>query len=324
MPEPQRSRWIWHNGEFTAWDRATLHVGSHVVHYGSSVFEGIRCYGTPRGPAILRLREHIRRLVDSARIYRMPIPFDEAQLAAACCAVVARNRLESCYIRPLVLRGAGSFGVDPRSCPVEVYVLCFPWGTYLGEGALSAGVDACVSSWRRPAPDTLPALAKAGGNYLGSQLIKMEALANGFAEGIALGPDGLVSEGSGQNIFLVRNGVLLTPASDGTLLPGITRDCVITLARDLNIEVREQPVPRELLYIADEVFFTGTAAEITPIRSIDRIQIGGGSAGRITSLLQRRLLGIARGEQPDTHQWLTVVPPRTRMARKRQQKVRAA
>ena len=320
MPEAQRSSWIWRDGHFVAWDRATLHVGSHVVHYGSSVFEGIRCYATPRGPAIFRLREHLRRLLDSARIYRMPLIFDEAQLAEACKAVVARNRLGSCYIRPIVLRAAGSFGINPSPCAVEAYVLAFPWGAYLGDGALSEGVDACVSSWHRPAPNTVPALAKAGGNYLGSQLIKMEALANGYAEVIALGTDGLVSEGSGQNIFLVRNGVLITPASDGSLLPGITRDSVMTIARDLGIEVREQPVPREMLYVADEVFFTGTAAEVTPVRSIDRIPIAAGGVGAVTELLQQRLLGIARGALPDTHNWLT---PVAAVARKRRAKVAA-
>ena len=312
--------WIWRNGEFVRWARARLHVGSHVVHYGSSVFEGIRCYATPRGPAVFRLREHVRRLLDSARIYRMPVAFDEAELADACCATVARNRQDSCYIRPILLRGTGTFGLDPQPCGVEAFILTFPWGAYLGEASLQEGVDACVSSWSRPAPNTVPALAKAGGNYLGSQLIAMEAHANGYAEGIALGPDGLVSEGSGQNIFLVRNGVLFTPALDGTLLAGITRDSLITIAEDLGIEVRGQPVPREMLYIADEVFFTGTASEITPIRSIDRIQVGNGRAGEVTSVLQQRLLGIARGELPDAHNWLV---PVTRIARKRRAKVAA-
>lgn len=311
MPE-RKTRWIWRNGEFVAWSRATIHVGSHVIHYGSSVFEGIRCYATPRGPAVFRLREHVRRLLDSARIYRMTPEFDEAQLIDGCCAAVARNRLDSCYIRPILLRGTGTFGVDPRPCPVEAFVLCFPWGAYLGDGALNEGVDACVSSWHRPAPNTLPALAKAGGHYLGSQLIKMEAQANGYSEGIALSPDGLVSEGSGQNVFLVRDGVLITPAVDGTLLAGITRDAVITIARDLGIQVREQSVPRELLYIADEVFFTGTAAEITPVRSIDRVPIADGRRGKVTAILQEHLLGIARGQRTDVHNWLTPVRAKRR------------
>ena len=307
-------RWIWHNGEFVAWHRATLHVSSHVVHYGSSVFEGIRCYATPDGPAIFRLREHIRRLLDSARIYHMPTALDAADLAAACRRLVHRNRLESCYIRPILLRGTGALGIDPSHCAVEAFILCWPWGAYLGAGALQDGVDACVSSWQRSAPNTLPALAKAGGNYLGSQLIKLEAQRNGYAEGIALGAGGLVSEGSGQNVFLVRDGVLITPAVDGTLLPGITRDCILTIAEDLGITVREQPVPRELLYIADEVFFTGTAAEVTPVRSIDRTVIGDGSAGPLTRALQERLLAIAGGQHPDAHGWLTPVRPRRRVA----------
>lgn len=321
MTNESRSGWIWRDGAFMQWSRAMVHVGSHVIHYGSSVFEGIRCYATPRGPAIFRLREHMRRLQDSARIYRMPTRYDETMLADACCAVVARNRLPSCYIRPIMLRGAGTFGIDPQACPVETYVMCFPWGAYLGDAALSEGVDACVSSWHRPAPNTLPALAKAGGNYLGSQLIKMEALANGFAEGIALGPDGLVSEGSGQNIFLVRDGALITPAADGTLLPGITRESVMTIAHDLGIEVREQSVPREMLYVADEVFFTGTAAEITPIRSIDRIPVADARTGEVTRLLQQRLLGVARGLLPDAHGWLT--PVANGRARKRRARVAA-
>jgi branched-chain amino acid aminotransferase len=308
-------RWIWHNGEFVAWHRATLHVSSHVVHYGSSVFEGIRCYATPDGPAIFRLREHIRRLLDSATIYQMTTEFDAAELAEACRTLVRRNGLEACYIRPVILRGTGALGVDPSLCTVEAFILCWPWGAYLGAGALQDGVDACVSSWQRPEPNTIPALAKAGGNYLGSQLIKLEAQRNGYAEGIALGPGGLVSEGSGQNIFLVRDGVLITPAVDGTLLPGITRDCILTIAADLGIAVREQPVPRELLYIADEVFFAGTAAEITPVRSVDRTVIGDGTAGAVTRALQERLLRVAGGQHPDQHAWLTLVRQRRRTAK---------
>jgi branched-chain amino acid aminotransferase len=299
--------WIWHDGEFIPWGSATLHVMSHVVHYGSSVFEGIRCYATPAGPAIFRLADHLRRLRDSARIYRMEPGHDETALAAACHELVRRNGMEACYIRPLLLRGYGAPGIDPRASPVEAYLVCWPWGTYLGDGALERGVDARVSSWQRPAPNTHPALAKAGGNYLSSQLIKMEALADGFDEGIALGPGGTVSEGSGQNLFLVRDGVLLTPPADGTLLPGITRDCILTLAGDLGIPAREQPIPREMLYVASEVFLTGTAAEVTPVRSVDRIVVGSGTAGPVTRRLQERLLGVARGRFPDRHGWLSPV-----------------
>lgn len=302
-----KTEWIWHNGEFIPWESATLHVMSHVVHYGSGVFEGIRCYKTPEGPAIFRMAEHFRRLSDSAKIYRMQPPFDEHAMAAATQELIVRNGLEECYIRPIILRGFGTAGVNPAGSPIESYIICWPWGTYLGDGALERGVDVCVSSWNRPAPNTFPALAKAGGNYLSSQLIKMEALANGYQEGIALGPDGLISEGSGQNIFLIRNGELITPSMDGTLLEGLTRDCIITIAREMGITVREQKIPREALYIADEIFFTGTAAEVTPVRSVDKIVIGDGKAGQTTLSLQERLLGIATGRLPDTHGWRTLV-----------------
>jgi branched-chain amino acid aminotransferase len=305
---------IWHNGEFIPWEAATIHVMSHVVHYGSSVFEGIRCYSTPDGPAIFRLPEHLRRMRDSARVYRMDYSYDDAALTTACKQLVARNHLPECYIRPIVFRGYGTAGVSSAGCPVETYLICWPWGAYLGEGALERGVDVCVSSWQRPAPNTFPALAKAGGNYLSSQLIKLEALANGYDEGIALAPSGLVSEGSGQNLFLVRDDVLYTPGLEGTLLQGITRDSVLVLAREMGIEVREASVPRELLYLADELFFTGTAAEITPVRSVDRIQVGAGKAGPITLALQERLLAIAQGRAPDTHGWLTRVNNRKEAA----------
>ncbi len=308
------TKYIWHNGEFIPWEAATIHVMSHVVHYGSSVFEGIRCYSTPDGPAIFRLPEHLRRLQDSAHIYRMDSAYDEAALTEACKQLVVRNELPACYIRPVVFRGYGTAGVNPAGSPVETYLICWPWGAYLGEGALERGVDVCVSSWQRPAPNTFPALAKAGGNYLSSQLIKMEAIANGYDEGIALSPTGLVSEGSGQNLFAVRDGVLLTPGLEGTLLAGITRDSVIVLARDLGIEVREASLPREMLYIADELFFTGTAAEITPVRSVDRIQVGAGKAGPVTQALQERLLAVAQGQLPDTHGWLTPVNDRKEAA----------
>lgn len=306
--------WIWHNGEFIPWQDATIHVMSHVVHYGSSVFEGIRCYNTPDGPAIFRLPEHLRRLRDSAKVYRMEYPYSEKALTAALEELIIRNNLDECYIRPVVFRGYGTVGVNPSGSPVETYLVCWPWGTYLGEGALERGVDVCVSSWARPAPNTLPAMAKAGGNYLSSQLIKMEAVANGYDEGIALAPTGIVSEGSGQNLFLVRDGVLITPPLEGTLLQGITRDSVITIARDLGFEVRQHAIPREALYMADELFFTGTAAEVTPIRSVDRIVVGSGKAGEITLALQARLLDVAQGRVEDRYGWLTPVRSRNEVS----------
>jgi branched-chain amino acid aminotransferase len=302
-----KTEWIWHNGDFIPWDAANIHIMSHVVHYGSSVFEGIRCYHTPEGPAIFRLDEHLRRLEDSARIYRMETGFDRGAYAAACKELILRNGLTECYLRPVVIRGVGAAGLHPAASPVESYIICWPWGAYLGDGALERGVDVCVSSWQRPGPNTHPVLAKAGGNYLSSQLIKMEALANGYQEGIALGPGGLVSEGSGQNIFLVRRGQLITPAMDGTLLEGVTRDCVLTIAREMGIPVSEQQVPREMLYMADEIFFTGTAAEVTPVRSVDGVVVGQGVAGPTTRALQERLLGIAHGRLPDAFGWRTPV-----------------
>jgi branched-chain amino acid aminotransferase len=304
------TEWIWHDGEFIPWESATLHVMSHVVHYGSSVFEGIRCYSTPDGPAIFRLPEHLRRLRDSGKVYRMEYGYSDEELTEALRELILKNGLDECYIRPVVFRGYGTVGVNPSGSPVETYLVCWPWGTYLGEGALERGVDVCVSSWHRPAPNTLPAMAKAGGNYLSSQLIKMEAIANGYDEGIALAPSGIISEGSGQNLFLVRDGTLITPPLEGTLLQGITRDSVLTLAREMEIPVREQAVPREALYMADELFFTGTAAEVTPIRSVDRIVVGAGKAGEITLALQARLLDVAQGRVPDPYGWLTPVQQR--------------
>jgi len=304
----QESEWIWKDGEFIAWSDARVHILSLAVQFGSSVFEGIRCYRTPEGPAVFRLREHIRRLFDSCRIYRMQPSSDAATILSACCEAVTRNGLESCYIRPMVLRGYGAAGMNPAGSPIETYICCFPWGTYLGDDALEAGVDVCVSSWHRPAPDTFPALAKGAGHYNNAQLIKMEAVANGYAEAIALGPGGLVSEGSGQNLFLVRDGRLITPPIDGTSLAGITRDAIIAIAADLGIELVEKPVPREMLYTADELFFAGTASEVTPIRSVDRIPVGAGRMGPVTRRLQQRFLGIARGEVADAHGWLTLVP----------------
>lgn len=302
-----RTDWIWKDGRMIPWESATLHVMSHVVHYGSSVFEGIRCYRTDRGPAVFRLQDHMRRLHDSARICRMELGYSAAALEEASLELIRTNGLDECYIRPIALRGLGAAGVNPTASPVEVYLVCWPWGAYLGDSALEAGVDVGVSSWHRPAPNMLPAMAKIGGAYINSQLIKLEAVANGYAEGIALAPNGLVCEGSGQNLFLVRDGTLITPAQDGTLLPGITRDSVLTLARDLGIPVREAPVPREMLYSADEVFFTGTAAEVTPVRSVDRITVGDGHVGPLTRRLQERFLDVARGRVADPHGWLTPV-----------------
>src|SRR5690349_21195028 len=286
--------WIWRDGEFIRWRDATVHVLSHSMHFGSSVFEGIRCYSTPRGPAIFRLEDHLQRMLDSCKIYRMEVKYTLDELVAACCELVERNGLDSCYLRPMVLRGYGASGMVPFDSPIEVYLPCWPWGAYLGEGALENGVDACVTSWQRVAPNTIPAMAKVAGNYLGSQLVKMEALRNGFAEGIALNVDGMISEGSGQNVFLVSGGTLYTAPIDGTLLHGITRDSIITIARDLGLPVREQHVPREALYTADEVFLTGTASEVTPVRSVDRIAVGAGKPGPITQQLQRRFLDVAR------------------------------
>lgn len=310
MSSIQPTEWIWRDGELIPWEQATIHVMSHAVHYGTSFFEGIRCYATPGGPAIFRLGDHLRRLHDSCRIYRTEVPFSVAALAQACCELVARNGLEDCYIRPIVLRGLGAPGVNPAASPVETYLVCWPWGAYLGADALEQGVDVRVSSWHRMAPDTFPAMAKAGGNYIAAQLMKMEALADGYAEAIALDPNGLVSEGSGENVFLVRGETLITPALNGTFLPGITRDSVITLARDLGIPVREQAVPRELLYIADEVFLTGTAAELTPVRSVDRITVGDGTVGPVTRAIQQKLMDILRGRAPDHYGWRTPVGQR--------------
>ncbi len=301
-------KWIWRNGEIIPFDDARIHVMSHVVHYGSSIFEGIRCYNTPDGPAVLRLRDHMIRFLDSAKIYRMDLGYSLEQLEAACLEVIVRNGFDACYIRPLSFRGMGAAGVNPLPSPVENYVICWPWGTYLGEGALEAGVDVCVSSWNRPAPNTFPTQAKAGGHYMNAQLIKMEAILNGFAEGIALTPGGLVSEGSGQNLFLVRNGELVTAPIDGSMLNGITRDCIIRLAQEEGIPVRFSTIPRETLYTADEVFFTGTAAEVTPVRSVDRIPVGSGKAGPMTLRLQKALLDTATGRRPDVFNWLTPVP----------------
>jgi branched-chain amino acid aminotransferase len=298
---------IWHNGHLIAWDDAKIHVLSHVVSYGSSVFEGIRCYETQRGPGIFRLKEHMRRMLDSAKIYRMPVPYTQEQLCDASVELVQANKLRSCYIRPIALRGYGGIGVLPANNPTEVYLACWEWGKYLGEEAMAEGVDVCISSWTRIAPNTLPALAKAGANYMNSQLIRMEAAVNGYAEGIALDSNGYLSEGSGENLFVVRDGTIHTPPLATSVLPGITRDSIITLARDLGIPIVETGIPREMLYIADEVFFTGTAAEVTPIRSVDRVAVGGGHRGPITERLQKAFFEIVEGKVEDRFGWLTPV-----------------
>ncbi len=304
-----RTDWIWRDGEFIRWDDARIHVMSHVVHYGSSIFEGIRSYATERGPAVLRLQDHMKRFGHSARIYRMDLGFSREELEAACLELIRRNEVEACYLRPLAFRGVGAAGVDPRASPVHTFLICWPWGAYLGSEALEQGVDVCVSSWSRPAPNTNPTLAKAGGHYVNGQLMKMEAGVNGYSEAIGLSPNGLVSEGSGQNLFLVRNGALITPRVDGSMLSGITRDCIMTLARDEGIPVLEEMVPREALYTSDELFFSGTAAEVTPIRSVDRVQVGEGRPGPVTRTLQRAILDVAHGRRPDRHGWLTYAHP---------------
>jgi branched-chain amino acid aminotransferase len=298
---------IWHNGHFIPWNDAKIHVLSHVVSYGSSVFEGIRCYATPGGPAIFRVRDHVRRMVDSAKIYRMAVPFSIDALTAALAELVRVNKMSACYLRPIILRGYGNMGVFAGENPVEVYLACWEWGRYLGEDALAKGVDVCVSSWNRMAPNTLPSLAKAGANYMNSQLIKMEAMADGYDEGIALDTAGYVSEGSGENIFVVRDGKILTPPLAASVLLGVTRDTVIRLAGDLGIPVVETLIPREMLYVADEVFFSGTAAEITPIRSVDHIQVGAGRRGPVTERLQKEFFAIIEGSKPDRYGWLTPV-----------------
>ncbi len=303
----QHATKIWHNGTLIDWDDAKIHVMSHVVNYASSVFEGLRCYPTAQGPAIFRLREHMQRLRDSCHIYRMDTRFSVDELVAACVEIVRVNEFKECYIRPIVFRGSGNFGVNPLPLPIEVYISSWVWERYLGADSLEKGVDVCVSTWARMHPNTLPATAKAGANYLNSQLVKMEALTNGFSEGIALDTSGMVSEGSSENIFVIRNGVLHTPPLSSAILPGITRDSIIQLARKLGCEVRESQIPRAALYIADEVFFTGTAAEVTPVRSIDRINIGSGECGPITREIQKTYFDVVTGRTEAPGDWLTIV-----------------
>ncbi len=306
MPIP-KTEWIWHNGGFVKWDDATVHVTAHALHYGSSVFEGLRAYEIPRGPAILCLASHVRRLFDSCRVMRMDLPYSPEQVSSAILETVGRNGLKSCYIRPLAYKGVGPIALDARTAPTELVIFAFEFGTYLGAEAIEQGVDVMVSSWRRVAPDTLASMAKAGGNYVGSQFIAMEAGDLGFAEGIALDVNGLVSEGSGENIFVVYRGELYTPPVGASILLGITRDCVITLARQLGHVVREQTFPREMLYLADEIFLAGTAVEITPVRSVDKVKVGDGARGPITKSLQDAFFGILTGRLPDRHAWLTLV-----------------
>ncbi len=302
-----KADYIWFDGQFVPWGEAKVHVLSHVLHYGSSVFEGIRCYNTVSGPAVFRLPEHLKRLYNSCKVYRMEVPFTPEQMSQAIRQTVIQNGLKACYIRPLVFRGYGQLGVEPRTCPVNVIVAAWEWGAYLGAEALEQGVDVGISSWRRMAPDTFPASVKAGGHYTNSQLIHMEATEHGYAEGLALDVYGYVCEGSGENVFIVQDGALVTPPLSGSILGGITRQCVIALARELGIEVRETPMPREQLYTADEMFFTGTAAEISPIRSVDHITVGAGRRGPITAKLQEEFFGIVSGQKPDRHHWLTPV-----------------
>ena len=302
-----RTQKIWRDGQLVNWADATIHVMSHVVHYGSSVFEGVRCYETPTGGAIFRAREHMRRLLDSCRIYRIPLSWSVDDLVQGMVDTVAGNDLKECYLRPLVVRTGEQMGVYGAGVPIETFIIAWRWGTYLGHDGVTNGVDVRVSSWRRAAPDTFPTMAKAGGNYLNSQLSKMEAREDKYAEGIMLDSFGYVSEGSGENLFAIRDGCLYTAPLAAGILQGITRDSVVTIARDFGIPVREQVLPREFLYVADELFFSGTAAEITPIRSVDRIPVGDGKRGPLTHRIQREYMGIAKGRIPDRHGWLTPV-----------------
>jgi branched-chain amino acid aminotransferase len=297
---------IWMNGTLVNWDDANIHILSHVIHYGSSWFEGIRCYETKRGSAIFRLDAHLKRLYDSTKIYRAPIPYTMKQFEEAVKETIRANKLKACYVRPIVYRGYGDVGVNPLGCPVDVAIAVWEWGAYLGGGALENGIDVTVASWQRPAPNTIPSMAKAGGNYLGSQLIKMDAVVNGFAEGVALDVAGNISEGSGENIFLIKDEVLYTPPIVASLLPGITRASVITLARDLGYHVVEANIPREMLFTCDELFFTGTAAEITPVRSVDKNIVGEGKPGPITRNLQKAFFDVVQNAN-DKHNWLHFV-----------------
>ncbi len=308
---------IWMNGRLVDFADAKIHVLTHAIHYGSGLFEGIRCYVTRSGPAIFRLNEHGRRLFDSCKIYRMEMPYSFEEIKQACIHVIQANDFQDCYLRPLVYRGFHSLGVYPAACPIDVVIAAWKWGKYLGDDALEQGVDVRVSSWNRMAPNTFPALAKATANYMNSILIRQEAAIDGYAEGIALDVNGYVSEGSGENIFIVRDGRVMTPPLGASILAGITRDTIIRLSRDLGFEVVETLIPREALYIADEVFLTGTAAEVTPVRSIDRVTIGSGKRGPVTERIQKEYFAYIGGEIPDRHHWLTpVYAERSAAARK--------
>ncbi|MGP8024042.1 MAG: branched-chain amino acid transaminase [Methanobacterium sp.] len=298
---------IWFNGKFVNWMDANVHVLSHVIHYGSSVFEGMRCYNTSKGSAVFRLEEHVKRLFNSAKIYRMNVDYSMEEFSQAIIDTIKVNGLKECYIRPIIFRGYNELGIHPVNNPLDSVIAVWSWGEYLGEEALDKGVDVGVSTWRRMAPDTLPNMAKAGANYMNSQLAKMESVVNDYNEAIMLDYQGLVSEGSGENVFLVNDGVLFTPPTSTSILPGITRNSVITLAKDLGIEVKEEQITREMLYIVDEVFLTGTAAEITPVRSIDKILVGEGVKGEITKKLQDNFFDVINGAIPDDHKWLTFV-----------------
>ena len=308
---PRINPHIWYNGEFIEWNDARVHVMSHVLHYGSSVFEGIRCYHTERGPAIFRLREHMRRLMNSAKIYRMDHEWTLDQLCDAAVGLVERGDMEQCYLRPIIFRSLDearpAFGVNPFPNPLACYIGAWDWGKYLGDEAIEEGVDVCVSSWNRLSPNSMPAMAKSGANYMNSQLIKMEAIKNGYSEGIALDDRGFVSEGSGENIFFVQDGKVYTPPLSSSILPGITRDSIIQICRALDISVTEQSFQRAALYVADELFFTGTAAEVTPIRSVDKIKIGTGKRGEVTARIQQAFFEITKGEREAPGEWLTYV-----------------
>ncbi len=308
----QASSRIWFDGKLIPWDDAKIHVAAHVVQYGSSVFEGIRCYETAGGPAVFCMGPHVRRMGDSCKIFRMALPYSAEQISDAILETISVNGFRSCYIRPVAFRGVESWSVEPRKCPIHVAIMTVEWGRYLGPEAIEQGVDAMVSSWRRMAPDTHPGMGKIGGNYVNSAFVVMEAVDNGYAEGIALDVQGYISEGSGENIFVIRDGVIHTPPMAASILGGVTRGVVKMLCADLGVEVREMPIPREMLYVADEVFFTGTAAEITPVRSVDKIPVGPGRRGPITRKLQDEFFGITEGRLPDRHGWLTPVPVMSR------------
>jgi branched-chain amino acid aminotransferase len=313
MTTAPKSRTIWHNGQFIDWDKANVHVSSHALHYGSSWFEGIRCYKSSRGSEVFRLGEHVKRLFDSCKIYRREIPFSSQDFQEAILETIRVNQLEHCYIRPLILCGTGSLGLNPLQSPTECFILVWEWGRYLGEESVEQGVDVCVSSWNRAAPNTFPSMAKVGGNYINSILIKMEAVESGFAEGVALDGQGFISEGSGENIFLVHNEKLYTPSLGNAILPGITRDSVITLAKERGYEVLEQSLPREMLYLADEIFLAGTAAEVSPIRSVDHIAVGDGKRGPITTQIQQDFFDYIEGKVEDRHSWMTPVYKKERV-----------